>query len=48
MLDNPADAARMAEAARSRIGEQFRSDLLGQELIETYETALRLGGKRSR
>lgn len=48
MLDNPADAARMAEAARSRIGEQFRSDLLGQELIETYETALRLAGKRRR
>jgi hypothetical protein len=48
MLDNPADAARMAAAARSRIGEQFRSDLLGQELIETYETALRLAGKRSR
>jgi glycosyltransferase involved in cell wall biosynthesis len=48
MLDNPADAARMAKAARSRIGEQFRSDLLGQELIETYETALRLAGKRSR
>ena len=48
MLDNPADAARMAAAARSRIGEQFRSDLLGQELIETYETALRLAGTRSR
>ncbi len=42
MLDHPAEAARMAEAARVQIGEQFRPDLLGQELMEVYETALRL------
>jgi glycosyltransferase involved in cell wall biosynthesis len=42
MLDHPAEAARMAKAARLQIGEQFRADLLGQELTEVYETALRL------
>jgi glycosyltransferase involved in cell wall biosynthesis len=40
MLDHPAEAARMAEAARAQIGEQFRSDRLGQELMEVYEAAL--------
>jgi glycosyltransferase involved in cell wall biosynthesis len=40
MLDHPAEAARMAEAARIHIGEQFRSDLLGQELREVYELAI--------
>ena len=42
MLDHPDDAARMAEAARLQIGEQFRTDLLGRELAEVYELALRL------
>lgn len=40
MLDHPAEAARMAAAARTHIGEQFRPDLLGQELTEVYELAL--------
>jgi glycosyltransferase involved in cell wall biosynthesis len=40
MLDQPAEAARMAAAARIHIGEQFRSDLLGQELTQVYEMAL--------
>lgn len=47
MLDHPAEAARMAEAARGQIGEQFRSDLLGQELMGVYETALRFASARS-
>jgi glycosyltransferase involved in cell wall biosynthesis len=41
MLDRPADAARMAAAARVHIGEQFRSDLLGKELMEVYGSVLR-------
>jgi glycosyltransferase involved in cell wall biosynthesis len=40
MLDHPAHAARMADAARREIGEQFRSDVLGEELMSVYETAL--------
>lgn len=43
MLDHPADAARMAAAARVHIGEQFRSDLLGKELMEVYGAVLRSG-----
>jgi glycosyltransferase involved in cell wall biosynthesis len=39
MLEHPDDAARMAANARSAIGEQFRSDLLGQELMEIYDAA---------
>ena len=40
MLDHPAEADRMAEAARIHIGEQFRPDLLGQELRQVYELAI--------
>lgn len=39
MLDHPAEAARMAEAGRAQIGEQFRLDLLGRELAHVYELA---------
>ena len=46
MLDHPADAARMAAAAREAIGEQYRSNVLGQELTDVYETALRLARPR--
>jgi glycosyltransferase involved in cell wall biosynthesis len=42
MLDHPAAANRMAQAARIHVGEQYRLDLLGQELNEIYETALHL------
>lgn len=42
MLDHPAEAARMAEAARRQIGEQFRPEVLGRELMDVYDTALRL------
>jgi len=48
MLDHPRDAARMAAAARIHIGEQFRPDLLGEELMDVYETALRLASARTR
>ena len=46
MLDHPADAARMAAAARAHIGEQFRSDLLGEELMEVYELARAFASRR--
>src|SRR5919201_2728735 len=39
MLDHPAHAAQMAEAARIQIRHQFRADLLGRELMEVYELA---------
>jgi glycosyltransferase involved in cell wall biosynthesis len=48
MLDHPAEAARMAEAARINIGEQFRSDLLGQQLMEVYDMALEFASDRLR
>jgi glycosyltransferase involved in cell wall biosynthesis len=48
MLDQPQDAARMAAAARDHIGEQFRADVLGEELMDVYETALRLALVRRR
>src|SRR5919204_3737399 len=46
MLDHPLEAARMAAAARAHIGEQFRSDLLGEELMEAYEQARRFSLQR--
>ena len=46
MLDHPAEAARMATAARETIGEQYRSNVLGGELTHVYETALRLAMPR--
>lgn len=46
MLDHPSEASRMAENARVRIGERFRPDRLGPELMGVYETALRLAAVR--
>jgi glycosyltransferase involved in cell wall biosynthesis len=48
MLDHPADAARMAEAARAQIRYQFRPDLLGDELMEVYELARAFATERER
>ena len=47
MLDHPDDAARMAANAGAEIGEQFRSDLLGQELMEVYDAARRFASARN-
>jgi glycosyltransferase involved in cell wall biosynthesis len=47
MLDHPGDAARMAANARAHIGEQFRSDLLGEELMQVYEVARRFASARN-
>ena len=42
MLDHPDQAAAMAQAAREHVGEQFRADLLGAELMGVYDRALAL------
>ena len=41
MLDHPSEATRMAEAAGARIGDQFRPEVLGRDLMEAYEVAVR-------
>lgn len=48
LLDHPKEAARMAAAARSHVGKQFKADVLGEELLDAYETALRLPSRRRR
>ena len=48
LLENPDEAAGMAEAARIQIGQQFRADRLGADLMHVYETALRLAAPRTR
>ena len=48
MLDHPHEAARMAAAARTHVGEQFGTDELAAELLDAYETALRLASTRPR
>jgi glycosyltransferase involved in cell wall biosynthesis len=40
MLDHPAEAERMASAARVHLGERFRPDVLGADLMDVYESAL--------
>jgi glycosyltransferase involved in cell wall biosynthesis len=47
MLEHPAEATRMAATARTQIGEQFRTDLMGQELMEVYEVARRFASVRN-
>jgi glycosyltransferase involved in cell wall biosynthesis len=47
MLDHPAHAARMADAARDQIRHQFRPDRLGPELMEVYELARRFASQRN-
>jgi glycosyltransferase involved in cell wall biosynthesis len=47
VLDHPVEAARMADAGRAHIGDRFRPELLGADLMEIYEVALR-GASRDR
>jgi glycosyltransferase involved in cell wall biosynthesis len=44
MLDHPADAQRMASAARAQVGQRFRPEVLGRDLMEVYEIALGRAG----
>jgi len=46
VLDHPDEAARMAAAARVHVGDRFRPEVLGQDLTEAYEIALRHTGGR--
>jgi glycosyltransferase involved in cell wall biosynthesis len=48
MLDHPAHAARMAEAAQDQIRHQFRPELMGEELMEVYELARAFALERGR
>ena len=47
MLDHPAHAARMAEAAQDQIRHQFRPELMGEELMEVYELARAFASERT-
>jgi glycosyltransferase involved in cell wall biosynthesis len=40
LLDHPADGARMARAARAHIGDRFSQSVIGEDLVEAYDTAL--------
>jgi glycosyltransferase involved in cell wall biosynthesis len=42
LLDHPAEGARMAEAARAHIGDRFSPEVLGRDLTEAYDVALRV------
>ena len=46
LLDNPDEGRRMAEAARAHIGDGFRPEVLGRDLMESYAVALRAGAAR--
>jgi glycosyltransferase involved in cell wall biosynthesis len=46
MLDHPAHAAQMAEAAQAQIRHQFRPELMGEELMEVYELAREFASER--
>jgi glycosyltransferase involved in cell wall biosynthesis len=41
VLDHPAEAARMAAAARIHVGNRFQPEALAEDLTEVYEIALR-------
>jgi glycosyltransferase involved in cell wall biosynthesis len=40
LLDHPDHAARMGRAAREGLGDRFRPETLGQDLMEVYDQAL--------
>jgi glycosyltransferase involved in cell wall biosynthesis len=47
MLEHPAEAARMAVAARGHVGDRFRPDVHALDLIHAYEHALRHASERN-
>jgi glycosyltransferase involved in cell wall biosynthesis len=47
LLGHPAEALRMAEAARAHIGDRFTADVLGRDLTEIYDSALRAADERA-
>jgi len=46
MLDHPVEAMRMANAARAHIGNRFTPEVLGRDLTEVYDIALRMASGR--
>lgn len=44
-LEHPTQAARMAAAAREHIGDRFSAQVLGRDLGEAYELAMRFGAR---
>ena len=48
VLERPAEAARMAEAARAHIGDRFRPQVLGDDLGQAYEIARAVSAGRAR
>jgi glycosyltransferase involved in cell wall biosynthesis len=46
-LDHPDETARMVRAARAHIGDRFRPAVLGRDLAESYDLALRLAAART-
>ena len=46
MLDHPVEAMRMANAARAHIGDRFTPEVLGRDLTEVYDIALRMASGR--
>ena len=47
VLSHPAEALRMAEAARVHIGDRFTAEALGRDLTEVYDSALQLADGRA-
>ena len=41
LLDHPDEGARMALAAREQLGDRFHPNVLGRDLVETYDLALK-------
>ena len=48
LLDHPDEGARMAEAARAHIGDRFSPEMLGRDMTEAYDVALRDSRRRPR
>ena len=48
LLEHPDEGARMADAARSHIGDRFNPEVLGRDLTESYEVALRVARAQPR
>jgi glycosyltransferase involved in cell wall biosynthesis len=47
MLDRPDAAVRMARAARAHLGDRFRPEVLGRDLMEVYDAALAFAQSRN-
>ena len=46
VLEHPDEAASMAAAARGALGDRFRPEALGEDLMEVYPITMRFGAQR--